>query len=219
VAIFPIPDNHEIPLFARHWPCSRLGCNPVGVGGRFARGYPQGSASRRNPGLKDEIPLGFPKTRFQSSRWISEGKDPPIIPGVLEGHGPIIALEFLGGHNPNYSIGISEWNVPRLSRGFWKGMAQPSRWDFWWECPQLFRWNFGMACPHNSVEISGGNNPNHLIGIFDGNNPKKYVEDGSIIDTMIPFRGSPKARQSFSPTVAASAATLGMGIAPGATLG
>jgi hypothetical protein len=63
-----------------------------------------------------------------------------------------------------------------------------------------------MACPHNSVEISGGNNP------------KNYVGDGSIIDAAFPIRGSPKARQSFSPTVAASAATLGMGIAEIATL-
>jgi hypothetical protein len=95
----------------------------------------RGSAFRRNPGLNDEIPLGFPKGR------------PPIIPEVSGGH-----------------------------------------------------------IPHNSVEISGGNNP------------KNYVGDGSIIDATFPIRGSPKARQSFSPMVAALAATLGMGIAEIATL-
>jgi hypothetical protein len=76
----------------------------------------------------------------------------------------------------------------------------------------------GGHTPHNFVEISGGNNPNHLIGISDGKDPNNYAGDGSIIDAMIPFRGSPKARPSFSPTVAASAATLGMGIAEIATL-
>jgi hypothetical protein len=101
---------------------------------------------------------------------------------------------------------------------FWKGMAQSLRWDFRREYPPIIPLGFWDGMPHNFVEISGGNNPNHLIGISDGKDPNNYVEDGSIIDAMIPFRGSPKARQSFSPTVAASAATLGMDIAEIATL-
>jgi hypothetical protein len=74
------------------------------------------------------------------------------------------------------------------------------------DTPRLFHWDFGRASPHN------------FVGIFGGNNPQNYAGDGSIIDATVPFRGPPKARQSFSPMVAASAATLGMGIAEIATL-
>jgi hypothetical protein len=68
------------------------------------------------------------------------------------------------------------------------------------------------------VGILGWHAPHNIVGISGGHNPKNYVGDGSIIDATFPIRGSPKARQSFSPMVAASAATLGMGIAEIATL-
>jgi len=93
-----------------------------------------------------------------------------------------------------------------------------SRWDFRREGPQLFHWDFRRGCPPIIPGILEGHNPHNIVGISEGNNPKKYVGDGSIIDATFPFRGSPKARQSFSPMVAASAATLGMDIAEIATL-
>jgi hypothetical protein len=95
--------------------------------------------------------------------------------------------------------GILGWRAPIIPLGFLGGTVR------------LFHWDFGMACPPIIPEVFGGHIPHNFVKISGGHNPKNYVGDGSIIDAMFPFRGTPKARQSFSPMVAASAATLGMG--------
>jgi hypothetical protein len=144
---------------------------------------------------------------MMKSRWDFRREGPPIIPlGFWEGMAQSFHWDF-GGNAPNYSIGISEWNVPRLFRGFWKGITPIIPLGFLVGIP-----------PDYSIGILGGHTPHNFVEISGGNNPKNYVGDGSINDAAFPIRGSPKARPSFSPMVAASAATLGMGIAEIATL-
>jgi hypothetical protein len=78
----------------------------------------QGSASRRNPGLNDEIPLGFPV-----------GIPPRLFRGVLGWRAPIIPLGFWvecphnfvkipGGNNPKNYVGIFGGNGRLSTRRF-----------------------------------------------------------------------------------------------------
>jgi hypothetical protein len=73
----------------------------------------RGSASRRNPGLNDEIPLGFPKRR------------PPDYSGDF------------GMACPNHPVGIFGGDGSIIPLGFWEGMPQSFRWDFGRACPPI----------------------------------------------------------------------------------